>query len=297
MHIGIAGLGRMGAAIGARVMEAGHRLSVWNRSPEKTRELAADGARVVSNPTELARRVETVITILTDAAAIDGVYHGPSGLLAGDVAGKLFIEMSTVQPKIEIALAEKVRAKGAAFVECPVGGTIGPAREGKLLGLVAGQETDVGRAAPLLEQLCRRLTYCGPTGSAASMKLAINLPLLVSWQAYGEALALAGDVPLDAQAMFGIWLESSGATNALKARAPALVSFFQDGKPLPVTFDINSAVKDLRTMLAEGQERGLELPLVKQALAAYEESALGIGEADAANQIVKWAMRDRLAKS
>src|SRR5258706_2652295 len=176
MDIGIAGLGRMGAAIGLRLIERGHRLSVWNRSPDKTKPLIAAGAELAASPAGLASRVATVITILTDAAAIDAVYLGPSGLLVGDVASKLSIEMSSVQQKTEIALAERVRAKGAVFVECPVGGTTGPARQGKLLGLMGAEAADAARAKPLLDELCRRVEHCGPVGSGAIMKLAIHLP-------------------------------------------------------------------------------------------------------------------------
>ena len=103
------------------------------------RAAAEAGATVAETPAEVAARSEIIITILTDAAAIDAVYDGPSGLLSGDVAGKLFVEMSTVQPATEVALAAKVRAKGAAFVECPVGGTTGPARQGQLVGLLGAE--------------------------------------------------------------------------------------------------------------------------------------------------------------
>ena len=164
MDVGIAGVGKMGAAIAQRLMDVGHKVTVWNRSADKTRPLADAGAAVAATPAELAAQSETIITILTDAAAIDAVYSGPSGLLSGDVKGKLFIEMSTVQPATEVALAAKVRAKGAAFVECPVGGTTGPARQGKLIGLVGAEAADAARAKPLLEQLCRRIEHCGPVG-------------------------------------------------------------------------------------------------------------------------------------
>ena len=124
MHIGIAGIGNMGSNIGARLMEVGHKLTVWNRTAEKTKPLAEAGAAVVKTPAELTSAVEVVISLLIDAAAIDAVYHGPQGLLAGDAKGKLFIEMGTVTPEAQVALAEEVRAKGAAFVECPVSGSV-----------------------------------------------------------------------------------------------------------------------------------------------------------------------------
>src|SRR5215207_6965743 len=122
MRVGVAGLGRMGTAIAERLKEVGHDLVVWNRSPEKTKPLADAGAEVAKSPAELASRAEAIVTILTDAEAIDTVYRGRSGILAGGIAGTLVIDMSTVQPETEVRLAEEARAKGAAFVECPVGG-------------------------------------------------------------------------------------------------------------------------------------------------------------------------------
>ncbi len=101
----------MGAAIGQRLMSLGHELAVWNRTAEKTRPLAAAGAKVAATPSQLVASSETIITILTDAAAIDAAYRGKDGLLAGDVAGKLFIEMSTVRPETESTLAAAVRKK------------------------------------------------------------------------------------------------------------------------------------------------------------------------------------------
>src|ERR1700683_3057134 len=109
MQIGVAGLGAMGSAIAARLLEVGHQVTVWNRTAAKTKPLADAGASVAASPAAVADASEAVITILTDSAAIDAVYNGPSGLLSGDVSGKLFIEMSTVPPKVETALAPKVQ--------------------------------------------------------------------------------------------------------------------------------------------------------------------------------------------
>lgn len=294
MRIGIAGLGRMGAAIAAHLMEVGHHLTVWNRSADKAKPLADVGAKVAATPAELAREAETVVTILTDAAAIDAVYGGASGLLSGDVAGKLFIEMSTVRPATEIALAEKVRAKGAVFVECPVGGTIGPARQGKLLGLMGADAADAARAKPILEQLCRRLEHCGPVGTGASMKLAINLPLMVSWLAYGEAFALCRDVGMDPDRLLDLFADTSGANNALKARAPAIVAMFKGADAGPTTFELDNGRKDLRTMLAQAKDRGVELPLIERTLACFDEASRnGWGARDNSSMPVYWATRGK----
>jgi len=292
MRIGVAGLGKMGSAIAQRLMEVGHDLTVWNRSPDKVRPVANAGAAVAGSPAEVARNAETVITILTDAAAIDAVYGGPAGLLAADVSGKLFIEMSTVAPATETALAEKVRAKGAALVECPVGGTTGPARQGKLIGLMGGEPADVERARPILEQLCRRLEHCGPAGAGAVMKLTINMPLMVYWQALGEALALCRPLALDPARLMELLADTSGGPNVLKARGPAVAAMLKGSDGGPVTFDIDSAVKDLRTMLAEGKRRGLELPLVERTLSCYEEAKGKVsGAAEVSAVSVYWANR------
>jgi 3-hydroxyisobutyrate dehydrogenase len=292
MQIGIAGLGKMGSAIAQRLIEVGHDLTVWNRSLEKARPLANAGAKVAANPADVARNAQTVITILTDAAAIDAVYGAPAGLLAGDVTGKLFIEMSTVAPATETALAEKVRAKGAALVECPVGGTTGPARQGKLIGLMGGEPADAERARPILEHLCRRLEHCGPVGAGAVMKLTINMPLMIYWQALGEALALCRPLGLDPARLMELLADTSGGPNVLKVRGPAVATMLKGGDIGPVTFDIDSAVKDLRTMLGEGKRQGLELPLVERTLSCYEETKGKVsGAAEVSAVSVYWANR------
>src|SRR5262249_14967332 len=150
--------------IGARLLDQGHELHVWNRSAARTKPLTDTGAKLAATPAELAARCEALITILTDSAAIDAVYQGRDGLLSGNVAGKLFIEMSTVPAATQCALAPAVAAKGAAVVECPVGGSVGPAREGKLIGFIGGSAADAARARPIVEQLCRRVEHVGPTG-------------------------------------------------------------------------------------------------------------------------------------
>jgi 3-hydroxyisobutyrate dehydrogenase len=294
MHIGIAGVGKMGTAIAQRLMEVGHKLSVWNRSAARAKPLADAGAAVVATPAALASSAEAVITILTDAAAIDVVYNGSSGLLSGDVRGKLFIEMSTVQPAAEVALAEKVRAKGAAFVECPVGGSTDPALQGKLIGLMGAEDADAARARPILEQLCRRLEHCGPVGAGAVMKLTINLPLMIYWQALGEALALCRPLGLDADRLMNLLSDTSGGANVLKVRGPVIAKRLKGLDTGPVTFDLESGIKDVRTMLAEGKSLGLELPLVERTLACMEEaSRKGLGRQEMSLHATYWGTRGK----
>jgi 3-hydroxyisobutyrate dehydrogenase len=293
MRIGVAGLGRMGSAIAARLIDVGHEVTVWNRTADKVKPLAAAGAKSASSPAQLATAVEAVVTILTNRDAIAAVYEGPAGLLAGDVKAKLLVEMSTVQPETEVALADKVRAKGAAFVECPVGGTVGPAREGKLLGVAGGTAEDFARAKPLLAQMCRRVEHVGPVGAGSSMKLALNLPLMVYYQAMGEAYVLCRHLGLDPKWLMEFMSDTSGGPNVLKARAPKIAEALAGGDGGPPAFDVDSIRKDLATMVAEGKTRGASLPLAERTLAIYDEAARdGWGKRDGASLPAYWPTRN-----
>jgi 3-hydroxyisobutyrate dehydrogenase len=292
MQIGLAGIGRMGVGIAARLQEVGHEVTVWNRSADKLKPLTALGIKAAATPAELASSSEVVITVLTDAAAIDAVYGGSQGLLAGNVKGKLFIDMSTVRPETPKALAEKVRAKGAAFVESPVGGSTGPARQGKLLGLVGAEPADFTRAKPILDQLCRRVEHCGPVGSGAVMKFTINLPLMIYWQALGEALALCRDLKLDPVRLMDLISDTSGGANVLKVRGAAIAAKLKGTDTGRVTFDLDGGMKDMRAMIAEGKARGVELPLVERTLVCYEEAKKkGMGGEEVSLMSAYWAKR------
>lgn len=290
MKIGLAGTGRMGAAMAQRLLGVGHELTVWNRTADRTRPLAALGAKVAASPAQLAQGADMVLTILTNAEAIEATYNGASGLLAGEVGGKLFVEMSTVRPQVEQALAAKVQARGASLIDCPVGGTVGPAQTGKLLGFVGGAAADVARARPVLEQLCRRVEHVGPVGSGARLKLAINLPLLVYWQSLGEALALCQSLDVEPARLMDIIADTSGGTNVLKVRGQAIAEALKGKEIAPPTFDVDSIRKDLSTMIEEARALGYEAPVTERALQCYDAvSRAGNGGMDGAMLPVRWA--------
>jgi 3-hydroxyisobutyrate dehydrogenase len=287
MDIGLVGTGRMGAAMGERLVDVGHRLTVWNRSADKAAKLVARGAVLAASPAAVAAAAEITLTILTDAKAIEAVYDGPKGLLTANVSGKLLVDMSTVAPETIRALAGRVRAKGGAFLECPVGGTVGPARDGKLLGMAGGSAEDFARAKPLLDQLCRRVDLLGPNGAGSAMKLAINLPLAVYWEALGEAVSLVRDVGIPPEKLIEIMADSSGGANALKNRGPKLVAALKEGPKPEVGFDIDGMRKDLRTMLAVARAMGVELPVSAKALECYDAAAsAGWGSRDSSSMVV-----------
>ena len=293
-RIGVCGIGRMGAALVERLLQQGYAVGVWNRTRAKAEALVAAGATVAATATELARDCDIVISIMSDDAALESAYRGDRGLLAGAGAGKLFIEMSTVRPETVVALARDAQATGALFIDAPVGGTVGPAREGKLFAFVGGSDAAIALARPLLEKLCRRIEHLGPVGSGALMKLAINLPLLVFWQSFGEALALVKPLGLTPQRMIDIFSDTSGAPGTLRTRGPAIVANLNGDKSAPVTIHVDGVRKDLRTMVAEAASHGVTLPVTAQALQVFDQaSADGLGDADVVNLPAYWRAAGR----
>jgi len=197
MKIGIAGIGKMGQAIGGRLLGLGHTLHVWNRTEVRAQPLLSAGALWAANPQALAEQVDVVISLLTNEDAIESVYFGEHGLTRGPVAGKVFVEMSTVKPAKQQEMAPRVEALGAGYLECPVSGSVGPAKEGKLIGFVGGNAATLDKVHALLSQICRRVEPVGMHGAGAMMKLAVNLPLMVYWQTLSEALSLIEPLGVD----------------------------------------------------------------------------------------------------
>src|SRR5207302_8645216 len=150
------------------------------------------------------------------------------------------------------------RAGGAGFVECPVGGTIGPARQGKLFGFMGAEPGDAELAKPILDQLCRRLEHVGTVGNGALAKFTINMPLMIYYQALGEALSMARPMGLPPERLMDILADTSGAPTMMKARAPTVAKMLK-GEDTAVTFNLAGCIKDLQSMQAEGQWRASRL--------------------------------------
>lgn len=292
MKVGVCGTGRMGSPIAQRLMAAGHEVGVWNRNRAKTKPLTDAGAKLFASPAELVEACDVTIVMLLNDAATEAVYRAPNGILKARLAGKLVIDMSTVRPDTMKSNGLSVLQQGAAFVECPVGGSTGPAKEGKLLGLVGGSKADVARAMPIMEQLCRRIEHVGELGAGSMMKLAVNLPLLVYWQALGEALTICKPLNLPADRLIDILSDTSGTPTAMKGRGPVIAKVLA-GAPLgEAAFGLNAAKKDLACAVQFGASIHAELPVTASALACYEEAeAAGLGDADATAVSTRWIQR------
>jgi 3-hydroxyisobutyrate dehydrogenase len=289
MKIGICGTGRMGSSIAQRLMSVGHEIGVWNRNSAKTKSLTDAGAKLFASPAELADGCEVVVVMLLNDAATEAVYRGRNGILGSQLGGKLVIDMSTIRPDTMKSNGASVLAQGAAFVECPVGGSTGPAKEGKLFGLVGGTKSDVARAMPLLVQMCRRIEHVGELGAGSMMKLAVNLPLLVYWQALGEALTICKPLNLPADRLIDILSDTAGTPTAMKGRGAIIAKVLGGAPPGETAFGLNAAKKDLATAVQFGASIHAELPVTASALACYEEAeAAGLGDADATAISTRW---------
>ena len=298
MKVGVCGTGRMGSAIAQRLMAVGHEVAVWNRDAAKTEPLTEAGAKAFPSPAALVEACEAIVVMLLNDAASESVYRSPDGLLKGKLAGKLVVDMSTVRPDTMQTIGASVAQQGAAFVESPVGGSTAPAKEGKLFALVGGEKADVARAMPLLEQMCRRIEHVGALGAGSAVKLAINLPLLVYWQALGESLTICKPLNLPADRLIDIMSDTAGTPTAMKGRG-AVIARVLAGEPLgPTAFGVNAAKKDLATAVQYARSLHAELPVAASALACFEEAeAAGLGGADATAISTHWPQRQAKTKS
>ncbi|MGE0255350.1 MAG: NAD(P)-dependent oxidoreductase [Alphaproteobacteria bacterium] len=279
MAVGLCGTGKMGAAMAERLLDGGETLTVWNRTRGRTAPLAARGAAVADSPAAVARACDTIITMLIDDDALAAVYEGADGLLAAPPAGRLLVDMSTVRGATTERLAAKVRAAGGAFVACPVGGTVPPARNGQLIGMAGGEAADVARARPLLEKLCRRVDHVGPVAAAAAMKLALNLPMMVWFEAVGEALAIAEHAGIDRAQAVDLLGDSSGASKVAGLFLPGILKAVEGDIPPGAVFEMSGAVKDIRLMAETIAAFGIEAPVAAATRSCYE-AAVADGWAD-----------------
>src|SRR5262245_37367663 len=149
MKIGLVGLGRMGRAIYGRLSDNGCEVTAWDRDAGAMKAAAERQMRLADNPRAVAAAGDVVISIITEDHGVRNVFRGADGFLSGDVKGKLFIEMSTLQPMTGRELSPIVEAAGARLIESPVLGTIPQVRDGKLLAMVGGKPEDIERARPV----------------------------------------------------------------------------------------------------------------------------------------------------
>lgn len=226
--------------------------------------------RTVSSPREAAAFGEVVISSITEDDGVRTTYRGKDGFLAGDVKGKLFVEMSTLQPMTGRELAPEVAAKGAALIDSPVFGTIPHVLQGKLYAMVGGRAEDLERARPVLSKLAGKIAHMGPNGAGYAMKLAVNLGLAAFIQATAESLALGTREGLKLDQMLDILAEAPTANGWFAAKKGAL-----KGEPADVTLDLKTLRKDVMSMVATGALDGTSMPLSTAVLTSISAAVAG----------------------
>jgi 3-hydroxyisobutyrate dehydrogenase-like beta-hydroxyacid dehydrogenase len=277
MRVGLVGLGRMGRAIQARLAAQGFDVVGWDRDAVAMKGAAENGMTIAAHPRAVADASDgTVISIITEDNGVRSIFRGKDGFLSGDVRGKLFIEMSTLQPMTGRELAPAVEAAGARLIDSPVLGTIPSARDGKLFAMVGGKADDMEAARPVLEKLTRKIVHMGPNGSGYAMKLAVNLGLAAFIQATGESLALGQREGLSLQQMLDVLAEAPTANGWFNAKKKLLA-----GEPDDVTLDLKTLRKDMMSAVATGALSGTAMPLSTGVLTALSAAvAHGWGDKD-----------------
>ncbi len=265
MDIAWIGTGIMGAPMARRLIAAGHRVRVFNRSPEKARALAADGAIVAADPAQAASGAEFVFIMVPDTPDAQAVVAKVEPALA---SGQIVIDMSTIAPAAERAIAARLHPCGVDYLDAPVsGGDVG-ARDGTLTIMVGGAADAFARARPVLEHLGHRVTLMGPSGAGQLTKLCNQIAVALTLEAAAEALCLARAGGLDP----GRVLEAIGAGAAaswqLKSLGPKIIA--RDFTP---GFFIKLIRKDLRLVADAAREAGIALPGLSLAASMFNTAA------------------------
>lgn len=271
--IGICGIGKMGSEITKRLLECNQTISVWNRTKGKTKELEKIGAKVTDEVKELINISDIIIIIMGDDIALDYIYNSPEGLKNINLNNKIIIEMSTTSISKIKSLEKIVIASNGEFVECPVGGSTQPAREGKLLGLIGGKYEVFKKLEGLLKLICRRYEYLGVVGKGSAMKLAINLPLMVYWQSLGEALAITTNNGIDFDKALDIMMDSSGAAKIAHLKTKSISDAMENIHNIKSSFNVSSSLKDMELMIEEIKKLNKEFHVINGATKYVAEAA------------------------
>jgi 3-hydroxyisobutyrate dehydrogenase-like beta-hydroxyacid dehydrogenase len=253
-RVGFAGLGAMGAGIARRLHDAGHEVVCWNRTKAKAEPLLEAGLGWADTPRELAAGADVLFTMLTDTAAIEATASGPDGLLAGLRDGAVWADISTISPDASVALAERVRAEGAYFLDCPVSGSPATLAAGQMSVMVGGDRDAFDRIEDVLHAIGPKVTYIGPNGQAILTKVAINLALVVSVTAFAEGVALVEKAGVDRAAAVDAVLKSVIASPVIGYRAPLLVD------DTDVFADVELQQKDLVLAQDLARRLGMAVP-------------------------------------
>lgn len=259
-ELGYVGLGVMGGRMAKRLLDAGHRVTGFNRTRSKAEWLIEAGMEWADSPREVAEAAEITLSMVTDTKALRTIAEGPDGIIAGLSSGKLYVDMSTVSAAESREVAARVAERGARMLDAPVSGSVVTLEEGRLAIMVGGAPEDVERVRPVLLDIGPKVTHVGGNGQAALMKIASNLNLAVQMLAFSEAVLLAEKGGIRREIAVEALLSGVIASPMLTYRGPFVLR-----EPEDAWFAVTMMQKDL--VLAQEAGRQLDVPLPTTAVA------------------------------
>lgn len=265
MEIAWIGTGIMGAPMARRLIRAGHRVHVYNRSPEKARALAADGAIVAASAADAAAAAETVFIMVSDTPDVEGVIDR---IEPGSRRGQLIVDMSTIAPAAERAIAARLAPRGVDYLDAPVSGGDTGAIEGTLAIMAGGDPAAYERAMPLFREMGKRIALMGPVGAGQVAKLANQIAVAVTLEAACEALTFARVGGLDPARVLEVIGAGAAGSWQLNNLGPRIIE--RDYSP---GFFIRLIRKDLRLITEAAAELGLAMPGLTLANSMFNAAA------------------------
>ena len=254
--IGFIGIGLMGSHMARHLLEAGHSLTVWNRTRNKTDRLVAAGAKVVDSPKQVAEASDIVITIVTDSAASEEVICGPNGVLQGAHDGLIVIDMGSIAPEMSRSIAKRAKERGVSMLDAPVTGAPKVAEAAKLGIMIGGPQKVFESCLPVFEVLAAKIVYVGEeNGLGTTLKLINNLILGVAIQAVSEAMVLTSKVGIDPQKVIDITSVGGARTGAMETRGPRMIE-----RNFAPGFSTDNMYKDLSSAIDLADQCGVSMP-------------------------------------
>jgi 3-hydroxyisobutyrate dehydrogenase-like beta-hydroxyacid dehydrogenase len=247
----------MGSRIAARLLDAGHELHGWNRTPGKTNELVASGMVEEQSAADVARAADVIFSMVTDTAAVEEVVAGSGGLLEGLRPGAVIVEMSTIDPAASVVLASQTAAAGGVMLDAPVSGSIATLEAGQLSIMVGGNEEAYERVRPLLLEIGPKVMRIGDSGEALIVKLAINNTLVAEMVAFCENVAMAEKAGVKREVAVEALLQSVISSPMLQYRGPFIL---EGNMPAEAWSNVNLQQKDMTLGLATGKRLATPLP-------------------------------------
>ena len=276
VKIGLVGTGILGEAVGLHLLESGYSLTVYNRTISKTASLKEKGAAVVDQPKLVAESSDLVITCVKDADAVNHVLFGRDGLVAGKQADIAVADMSTINPNAAKEISKKLHGEGIRLLEIPVMGGPNVAIDGKLVLMASGDKEVFEEYGEVFDTIASKTFFLGESGSAHSIKLAMNLQISLLALALAEGITLTRKAGFDPEKFLEILNSTYFSTGMSQKKAYKMIR--DEYQP---TFTLKNLKKDLDAITAAAKDFGAVLPIAERANEIYKDAEnAGFGEID-----------------